>query len=378
MSTPSSADTPPRAGSSPDESLIADDGIVATSHKGLVYPLGKLVPREGDLITIAPGVGWARVPIPGGLAHINVWLLDDSDDRGEGVAIVDTGMNIPECRAGWEALFEGALAGRRVTRVICTHFHPDHMGLAGWLCARFGVKLWMSRIEYLMARVASADARPTPPDDAVAHWRFAGWDAAQIGEAEARGWSGFRSIITPLPDSVVILADGQLIRIGAHDWRVVTGRGHTPDHSCLLSADAGVLIAGDQVLPRITSNVSLGFTDPEGDPLGDWLASIDQFLTLDADLLVLPAHGEPFTGLHLRLAALRDGHRARLDELTAHLAEAPRRAVDCFTILFRRQLNGVDLFLGSGEALAHLRRLEREGAARCRVEDGVGWWSAAA
>lgn len=367
LSIPSSADKGSRA---PDASLIGGDGTLATSHKGLTYPLGNDGPAEGELRMIAPGVGWARIALPGSLGHINVWALDDRDAEGEGVAIVDTGMAIDRCRASWEALFAGPLAGRRVTRVIVTHLHPDHVGLAGWLCDRFGVSLWMTRTEWLMARMLEADRREAPPKEAIAAWRSAGWNEAQIALATSAGWGRFSTIISLLPSSYIRIIDGQEIAIGDMRWRVVVGSGHTPEHACLWEQELRLLIAGDQVLPRISSNVSVTVSEPLGDPLGDWLASIDRLLGLPDDLLVLPAHGEPFTGLHVRLAALRDGHLERLDDLVAFLSE-PRTAVDCFPILFRRPLKGDDLFAATGEAMAHLRRLEDLGRTRRLVAEGV-------
>lgn len=356
---------------SPDQSLGAP-----FSHKGLTYPLGRAGPETGEVIAIAPGVGWMRLPIPGSLKHINVWALDDRDEAGEGIALVDTGMNRPDARAAWEALFAGPLAGKRVTRVIVTHFHPDHVGLAGWLAERFGVALWMTRTEWLLARMLTADARDTPPAAAFTGWRLAGWDEDRIARTAGQGWRGFASIVSPSPASFVRIEQGDVLRIGEGAWRVVIGSGHTPEHACLIDEARGLMIAGDQVLPRITSNVSLTPSEPEGDPLGDWLASIERFLELPAGLLVLPAHGEPFTGLHVRLAALRDGHRHQLDALHAHLAE-PRRAVDCFGILFARAIDDSVFGLATGEAMAHLRRLEREGKAVADVRDGVAWYRAA-
>lgn len=358
LSIPSSAD------GTPDASLIADDGFVATSHKGLTYPFGRFAPGEGEIHELAPGVGWIRIALPGLLGHINAWLLEEEG----GVAIVDTGMNVAACRESWEALFQGPLADRLVTRLFGTHLHPDHIGLAGWLCERFGVGLWMTRTEWLTIRLLQADRRNAPPPEAIDFWCAAGWTAEEIDRAKARGWSRLASVVTPLPSSFTRLSDGQDIRIGADRWRVVVGSGHTPEHACLWNEAAGLLIAGDQVLPRITSNVSLMFSEPWGDPLGDWLRSIDRFLELPDDLLVLPAHGEPFTGLHARLGALRDGHLDRLDALAGFLAE-PRTAVECFPMLFRRQMSGDDLFLATGEAMAHLRRLELAGRAR-RVAGG--------
>ena len=357
--------------SAPDISLT-DQGEEAYSHKGLTYPLGRRVPGTGEAIALADGVAWARLPVPGSLKHINVWLLDD----GDGVALVDTGLDIAPCREAWEALLAGPLAGRKVTRVIVTHFHPDHIGLAGWLTARFGVPLWMTRNEWLFARMLTADIRDAPPPEAFAYWRAAGWDEERIEAEAAKGWGRFASVVSPVPVSFVRMRDGETLRIGAREWRVVVGDGHCPEHACLVDLEGGLMIAGDQVLPRITSNVSLSLSEPEGDPLGDWLGSIEKLQGLPDSLLVLPSHGEPFTGLHARLDALAHGHRDRLDALHAKLAE-PRRAVDCFGTLFARKIEDNMLGLATGEAMAHLRRLEVEGKAVREVRGGVHWYSAA-
>ncbi len=321
---------------------------------------------------LADGVGWTRSPVPGSLNHINLWLLEDEG----GVAIVDTGLNIPAAREAWEAVFAGPLAGREVTRIICTHFHPDHLGLAGWLAERFGVRLWMTRGEWLFGRMLTTDVRDTPPDEAFAYWRAAGWSEERIAQEAAKGWGRFAAMVSPIPVAMVRLQDGDTLRIGARTWRVVTGSGHSPEHACLVDDEAKLMIAGDQVLPRITSNVSLSLSEPEGDPLGDWLASIAKLKELPDDLLVLPSHGEPFTGLHARLDALADGHLGRLDALHAHLAE-PRRAVDCFSILFGRKIDDRVYGLATGEAMAHLRRLEVEGRAVRKERDGVFYFSQA-
>jgi glyoxylase-like metal-dependent hydrolase (beta-lactamase superfamily II) len=352
---------------SPDLSLT--DPGEAYSHKGLTYPLGRRSPGQGELIALADGVGWARLPIPGSLRHINVWVLED----GEGVALIDTGLDIPLCREGWEALFDGPLAGRTVTRVICTHFHPDHLGLAGWLTERFSARLWMTRGEWLFGRLLSSDVRNVPPSEAIDYWRGAGWDETRIEAEAAKGWGRFASVVSPVPVSFVRMEEGDRLSVGARTWRVLVGSGHCPEHACLVDDEGGLMIAGDQVLPRITSNVSLSLSEPEADPLGDWLASIDKLKGLPDTLLVLPSHGEPFTGLHARLDALAYGHRDRLDALHMHLTE-PRRAVDCFSILFGRKIEDGSFGLATGEAMAHLRRLEVEGRAVREVRDGASWY----
>ncbi|HEV2080303.1 MAG TPA: MBL fold metallo-hydrolase [Allosphingosinicella sp.] len=352
----------------PDVSFT-DAGEEAYSHKGLSYPLGRRVPEAGELISLADGVGWARLPVPGSLKHINVWALEDEG----GVALVDTGLDIEASREAWEALLAGPLAGRPISRIICTHFHPDHLGLAGWLTGRFGVALWMTREEWLFARMLTADIRDAPPPEALAYWRAAGWDEERIESEAAKGWGRFASVVSPVPVSFVRMRDGDLLTIGSRQWRVLVGNGHCPEHACLVDEAGGVMIAGDQVLPLITSNVSLSLSEPEADPLGDWLASIARLKQLPEDLLVLPSHGEPFTGLHARLDALDFGHRDRLDALHRHLRE-PRRAVDCFSVLFGRKIDESLMGLATGEAMAHLRRLEVEGRVIRDVRSGVNWY----
>ncbi len=361
----------PAASGSPDASLTQDDSYTATSLAGLTYPWGDAAPATGETIRIANGISWARIPMPGSLGHINSWLLDDSD----GVAVVDTGICLTLCSDEWKALYVGALKDQRISRIIGTHLHPDHIGLAGWIAKKHGVKLWMTRGEMLTARMIVADASETVPDAVLSQSRAAGWDEAAIEAMKARGWGTFARMIFPLPSSYVRMKDGDRLDMGAHQWRVVVGSGHSPEHACLWNEKEGVLVSGDQVLPRISSNVSVNITEPDADPLGEWLASIDKLLSvIPADVITCPAHGEPFKGLHVRLTALRDEHRMRLYKLAEAIADAPLRAVDCFSMLFNRPIAEHNAGLATGEALAHLKRLEVEGRVRREDRDGVWWY----
>jgi len=381
MSNVSSAGTvaQPRASRSANAAFVADDSFTATGHKGLTYPFGGAEPASGEVMPIVPGLNWVRLHIPGPLKHVNCWLLDDADDRGPGVALIDTGMATSDAREAWKRVFKGPLAGVRVTRMIGTHFHPDHIGLAGWMCDHHAAPLVMTRGEWLTARMLVADARDAVPPEMLAFWRGAGWDDDQIAHASARGWAGFRRIVTPLPLGYTRIKDGDTLAIGGQDWRIVVGSGHSPEHACLLNEAAGILIAGDQVLPRISPNVSLTVTEPDADPLGEWFASIARLKQLPDGLLVLPGHGDPFTGLHARLDAMDREHRERLDELHAFLAtdqDVGKRAIDVFGRLFRRAIGPDMLGMATGEALAHLRRLEVEGRAVKDVRDGIWWYHA--
>ncbi|MEP6784323.1 MAG: MBL fold metallo-hydrolase [Sphingomonadales bacterium] len=353
--------------SAPDISLT-DHGFEPLESRGLTYPMGKFAPDYGVVHALGNGLGWTRLHVPGSLRHINVWLIDD----GDGIAVVDTGLPSDSSKEAWIK----ALAGRPVSRVLITHFHPDHLGCAGWLCAEHDAPLWMNRTEYLLARMLVADKRDEPPVEAVAQLVAAGWSDEQLAPMKARGWGNFAKMVSDLPVGHVRMIEGDVIRIGGRDWTVWVGSGHTPEHVCLVDFANKAMIAGDQVLPRITSNVSVTITEPEGDPLGEWLASIEKFRALPDDLLVLPAHGEPFYGLHARLDRLEEGHRTSLDRLQAHLAEEPRRALDCFGILFGRAIDDSILGLATGEALAHLRHLQVTERASFETHDGVNWWSA--
>ncbi len=351
----------------PDASLVdhrlpPDEG---EERRGLFYPLGRWIPEPGRLHEVAPGVFWLRMPLPFSLDHINLWVLDD----GDGWALVDTGLNAPSCKAVWNTLLAGPLAGRAVTRVLVTHYHPDHLGLAGWLTYKTGAPLVMARTEYLMARMLSLDVADAPPEQAVGFYADAGWSEEALAAFRAKGWGRFSLVVSRLPTSFVRMAEGDVLRIGGRAWRVVTGRGHTPEHVCLVSDEDKLMIAGDQVLPRITSNVSVYSTEPEADPLGDWLASIEKLRSLDQDLYVLPAHNEPFKGLHARLNQLEADHHRKLDTLEAHLA-SPRMATECFEVLFRRAVAADEIMMATGETLAHLHYLERRG--RVRRERGAG------
>ncbi len=357
---------------SPDASLTADESYTETSAAGLTYPWGTSVPQTGETIAIAPGISWARIPMPGSLGHINSWILDD----GNGYAIVDTGMKLALCADAWKALFKGALAGKSLTRVVGTHFHPDHIGLAGWLCAR-GAPLWMTRGEFLTARMLTIDIREKIPDEVILMRRAAGWSDTEINAAREMGYGKFKSVMAPMPISYTRIQDGEILDFGAHQWRVVVGSGHSPEHACLWNETQGVLVSGDQVLPRISSNVSVSPTEPEANPLGEWLSSIDKLLNiLPPDLTVCPAHGEPFTGLRTRLISLRDEHHGRLDRVHAALSE-PKRAVDCFGLIFNRTIGDDQRELATGEAVAHLRYLERTGRAVRYSENDVHWYRAA-
>ena len=358
---------------SPDASLTdRDDG--PSPREALVYPFDS-VPEAGEARPVAPGVYWIRMPLPvGGLDHINVWAIAD----GDGWTLVDTGMRDAGIAGLWEQVLAGPLGGRPVRRVIVTHYHPDHVGQAGPLCRAHGARLWMTRTDYFYGRTLSLDRFEEPHGEAESFARACGFDARMMEVWRERARRGFWMVVEPLPPAYRRIVDGERIRIGAHDWEVVVGRGHSPEHACLYCPELGLLISGDQVLPRISSNISVYPTEPDANPLESWIASCRAIpQRVRADVLVLPAHNEPFRGLHERCNRLADRHEAGLDRLAALLSE-PRRAIDCFPALFRRRIGDDDRGLATGETLAHLNCLIARGRARRTTDaDGVWWYSAA-
>ncbi len=344
----------------------------------LSYPCGE-PPPPGTARAIAPGILWLRMPLPFSLNHINLWAIED----GDGWAIVDTGTQTPEVLAAWRAMLaaDGALAGKPVTRVIATHMHPDHMGMAGWLTRKYDARLWMTRQEYLMCRVLTADTGRAAPDEAIRFFRRCGWPEEALDTYRAR-FGGFGKYIHALPDSIRRIVDGERFPVGQHEWRVIVGRGHSPEHACLVCYELDLMISGDQVLPRISSNVSVHPTEPDADPLKEWLASLEHLRSkLPDTLLVLPAHGEPFHGLHARLDRLASGHARSLQRLKRTLNKEPRRVVDCFGALFARPIDTRSELLGlaTGETIANLNYLIHRGEVQAELRaDGQLWYRLAA
>jgi glyoxylase-like metal-dependent hydrolase (beta-lactamase superfamily II) len=335
----------------------------------LTYPLATR-PETGEVQDIAPGIKWLRLPLPFQLDHINVWLLED----GDGWAIVDTGLYSNTTREIWKHVFDIYLDNAPVTRVLVTHLHPDHVGCAGWLARKFDVDLLMTREEYLLCRVLVADTGKPAPPEGLRFYSAAGFAHSDL-DRYMEHFGAFGSVVSPLPESYRQLREGMQIRIGVHDWEVIIGRGHSPEHACLFCRELKLLIAGDQILPTISSNVSVYPTEPAANPLGNWFDSLRKFReVLPDDVLVLPAHGKPFLGAYLRLEQLIEEHQTGLSRLRTMCRE-PRRALDVFSALFKSRITDRNLIMATGEAVSHLNYLLESGEMTCSKDaDGVNWY----
>lgn len=324
-------------------------------------------PAPGRLISVAPGIWWLRMPLPFALDHINLWVLDDGADA---MALVDCGVSDDITRALWNELFTGPLAGRRATRLIATHFHPDHIGLAGWLAGRLEVGLTTTPSEWLFGRMLWLETGPDYAANQGAFYRRLGLDPALCDDIERRG-NTYRPRIDAVPPSFTAIGEGDVLSIGGQDWQAIVGGGHSPEHLCLYCAEAGVLISGDQVLPRISPIVGVWPQQPDEDPLAAFLESLDRLRALPGDTLVLPSHGLPFRGLHARIDDLAAHHAERL-ERTRDSVAAPATVAEVMRTLFTRPMDANQVVFAIGETMAHLAHLAHQGEiVRDTGPDGV-------
>ena len=338
----------------------------------LQYPLGDSLPGPGATLEAAPGVRWLRMGLPFALDHINLWLLRDEVDGRAGWTAVDCGITREETQAQWERVFATQLEGLPILRVLVTHMHPDHIGLAWWLCERWNAPLWISATDYNAARVAAQSTTgfggPGAADFFASHGLT---DPASLEKIRARA-SYYPGMVPKVPPRFRRLLDGESISIGGRAWRCIGGYGHAPEHMSLDCGELRVLISGDMLLPRISTNVSVYDIEPESNPLALFLDSIERFTALPPDTLVLPSHGKPFRGAQERVRQLQEHHRERLAEVLEACAAAPKSAAEVMPVLFRRELDLHQTTFAMGESVAHLHALWYEGKlVRRRGADGI-------
>ncbi|MGI9274766.1 MAG: MBL fold metallo-hydrolase [Endozoicomonas sp.] len=331
----------------------------------LEYPF-KNIPGPGEAMEITPGVKWVRMPMNMALDHINLYLLRDHD----GWIVVDTGLRSRATQAHWETVFENELEGLPVKAVLVTHLHPDHIGQADWLCERWNAPLLMTRTEYLTARLLKSESGGNHSEEYIRFYQRAGLQGEAL-ESLKNSTKGLGKLFGDLPRSYQRLQDGQVLSFEGRDWQIIVGRGHANEHACLYCQELNMLVAGDQVLPRITPNVSVHSDEPEANPVEEWLASQKKLMALPPVVLTLPAHNEPFLGLTERLQFIIDHHEEQL-ALLQKLCRTPKSAVELLPAMFGRELYAANLMFGIGECVAHLNCLsERSLLKRHENENGV-------
>ena len=342
----------------------APDPGLATGK--IVYPWDT-PPELGEAIKVADGILWMRLPLPMALDHVNVYALRD----GEGWCVVDTGFDTSRTRTIWEGLMRGPLGGLPVTRVLVTHHHPDHVGLAGWFQER-GADLLTTRTAWFMARMLTLDEQAVPAPETMRFWRRAGMEPAEIEARAAERPFNFADVVAPMPLGFTRIREGDDVEIGERHWTVRTGGGHAPEQATLWCRQDNLVLGADALLPGISPNIGVYATEPEADPLSDWLTSCEELgAHATDDLLVLPGHKLPYTGLPHRLRQLRENHERALERLREWLA-VPRAASECFEPLFGRAIRKPEYGLALVEAVAHLNHLHQMGEAT-RDETGEPW-----
>ncbi|MBV0913258.1 MBL fold metallo-hydrolase [Anianabacter salinae] len=330
-------------------------------------------PAPGEAREVADGILWIRMPLPMKLDHVNCYALDD----GDGWTLVDTGFASAKSREIWQALLDGPLSGKPVRRVLVTHHHPDHIGLAGWFQTEQGADLMTTRTAWLFARMLTLDVHTEVKPETEAFWRGAGMPPAMLQERLAEKPFNFADAVAPLPLGFTRIAEGDRLRVGARDWDVRIGNGHAPEHATLWSTDGEIVLGGDQLLATISPNLGVYATEPGADPVGEWLEACERLSAFATDRqLVLPGHKLPYTGLPIRMRQLIDNHHGALARLERFLT-TPRTAVDCFPELFKRKIGTGEFGLALVEAVAHVNHLFLAGrVTRTRRDDGAWLYEA--
>ena len=328
-------------------------------------------PASGEAIEVAKGVLWIRLPLPMVLDHVNIYALDEGDSW----SIVDTGMHTQRSVELWESVLAGPLQGKPVSRVILTHHHPDHVGMAGWLMARFGAELVTTRTAWLMARMLILDQEERTTEELLQYWRRAGMDTEIYEARKNERPYNFADACHPLPVGYTRLMQDDVFHAAGRSWDVHIGNGHAPEHLTLWSRDDNLVIAGDQIISSISPNIGVYATEPEADPVGEWMESCERLSGLAReDHLVLSGHKTPFTGLPVRMRQLQENHDGCLDRLRAHLG-TPKTAAECFAPLFKRKIDQGIYGLALVEAVAHINHLHHLGeVTRTMREDGAWLW----
>ena len=308
-------------------------------------------PAPGKIIEVSGGIFWARMALPMLIDHVNVYILEGRYD----LTIIDTGLNFQNCKSAWEKIIKNNFGDKPVKNVIVTHHHPDHIGLLGWFHNSFTINVYASRTSWLLARMLYLDKQSKPSEQAMAFWIQAGMDKSTFEKKSSDKPFNFSDGVANFPLGFISLSQGQEICLSGKKWRVEIGQGHAPDHVTLWGLDAPIVIAGDQIIPGISSNLGVYPTEPLLDTVGAWLSSCNKFLKLsETQHFVLPGHKLPFFGLAIRLRQLIDNHISALGRIEKALSVGPCTAVDLFEPIFKRKITHGEYGLALAEAVGHV------------------------
>jgi len=337
----------------------------------LQYPFNDTLPAAGTSIEVAPGIRWVRLPLPFALDHINVWLMRDTYEGRDGWTVVDCGVARDEVMGMWEQVFANELDGLPVVRVIVTHMHPDHIGLAHWLTEKWNAPLQMTMTDFVVAQLYCGADSGGGGERLARHFERHGMTNPEDLDGVRKRKSYYSQLVPKVPSSFIRIVDNDIVPIGGHDWQVIIGYGHAPEHASFYSKSLNVVISGDMVLPRISTNVSVNSEEPQGNALQDYLDSLSRYADVPDDALTLPSHGRPFVGIHTRIQQQHDHHAEHLARVLTACAE-PKSAFDIVPVLFKRKLDLHQMTFALGESIAHLHMLMYAGRAkRITGEDGV-------
>ena len=318
---------------------------------GTIHYPHEIPPDQGKAIEVTPGILWMRLPLPLRLDHVNTYALDDGDSW----TLIDTGFDTKKTRAVWHELLQGPLAGKPVKKLFVTHYHPDHIGLAGWFQTNFGVELITTRTSWLTARMLVLDEQSKATPETLLFYKRAGVIGSLYEKKKKERPFNFCDVVSPMPQGYTRVQEGESITLGGRDWIIRMGNGHAAEHATLWAGD--IILGGDQLLPSISPNLGVYATEPGANPVFEWLEACKRLKKYaSSSQLVLPGHKLPFRGLPLRLEQLIENHVGALKRLLSHL-EIPRTAHECFLPLFKREIDESEYGLALGETIAHLNYL---------------------
>ena len=341
--------------------------LMPPANTVIAYPFGDDMPAAGEWMEVASGIYWLRFPLPFALDHINLYVIDEGDSW----TLIDTGVHSPESISLWQGPLRHPMAAKPVSRILVTHWHPDHIGMAGWLAAQTGAPLWITRTEWLMARMTRAEETTTFQAPAISYFQRMGLSADKLQGLNSLG-NHYESLTAPIPTEFVRMQAGKDVTIGMDRWQVLIGRGHAPEHACLYCAERQLIIGGDILLPRISPIVGIWPAEPEEDALSDFLTCLQEIrAVVDASALVLPSHNRPYTGVHTRIDDLTAHHDERLHTTRAACQQAMTAAA-VSQVLFPRLQDPFQLRLGLAETVAHLNHQRARGLLTRQLgDDGI-------